>query len=102
MDRALAEAVRISSGSSGAQDVGEGGDFVIERQRPVKVPLRDCGSHGLGVQFQGARRIAVRGLLMDAQVLDGFQLLLGEHPLLAVNMGGGPSSIIIAAHFPSI
>ena len=27
---------------------------------------------------------------MDAQMLSGFQLFLGEHPLLAVNMGGGP------------
>ena len=34
-------------------------------------------------------------------MLPGFQLLLGEHPLLAVNMGGGPFFNHHTGHFPS-
>ena len=68
----------------------EGGDFVVKRQRPVEIPGGNGGDHSLGVQLHRTRRIAIGRLLMDAQVLDGFQLLLGKHPLLPVDMGGGP------------
>ena len=73
--------------TGGAQNMGKGSDFVIKRQRPVKISPGDGGDHGLGVQLQGTGGVAVGRLLVDTQVLDGFQLLLGEHPFLAVNMG---------------
>ena len=68
----------------------EGGDFIVQRQRLVKIPGGNGCNHSLGVQLQRTRRIAVGGLLVDAQVLNGFQFLLGKHPLLTVYMGGGP------------
>ena len=70
--------------------MGEGGDLLIKRPGPVKIPGCHSGGHGFRVQLQRAGGIAVGRLLMDAQMLSGFQLFLGEHPLLAVNMGGGP------------
>ena len=81
--------------------MGEGGDFVVQRQRPVKIPCGNGGDHGLGVQLQRAGRIAEGGLLMDTQVFCGLQFLLGEHPLLAVDMGGGPFFDDHVGHFPS-
>ena len=79
----------------------EGGDFIVQRQRLVKIPGGNSGDYGLGVQLQRTRRIAVGGLLVDAQVLNGFQFLLGKHPLLTVYMGGGPFFNDQRCHIPS-
>ena len=81
---ALALAGRFAAGR---QDMGEGGDLFIKGHGLVKIPRCNGGQHGLGVQLQGALRIAVGRLLMDTEGFSGFQLLLVKQPLLTVDMG---------------
>ena len=70
--------------------MGQGGDFFVEPQGLVKIPLGNGLGHGLGIQLQRTCGTTVGGLFMDTQMLPGFQFLFGKHPLLPVNMGGGP------------
>ena len=70
--------------------MGQGGDFFVEPQGLVKIPLGNGQGHGLGIQLQRTSGTTVGRLFMDTQMLPGFQLLLGKHPLLPVNMGRSP------------
>ena len=67
----------------------EGGDLFIELECLVEISCGNGCHHGLGIQLQRTGGVAVGRLLMDAQMLSCFQLLLGKQPLLAVYMGGG-------------
>ena len=74
----------------GAEQVGEGGDFFVEPPGLLESPGGHMGNQGLDVQLQGTGGAAIGRLLVDAQMLPGFQLFFGEQPLLVIDVGGGP------------
>ena len=74
----------------GAEQVGEGGDFFVQAPGLLEFPGGHMGNQGLDVQLQGAGGAAIGRLLVDAQMLPGFQLFFGEQPLLVIDVGGGP------------